>query len=90
VTTSAGHLFLSADAGATWSESPLTEGIDGRCGFPVVALSGDGDAWAAFGRSPGDTAGKNFILFRRLLAVGAAREELPEGAEIPEWWKGGK
>lgn len=90
VSTTAGHVFLSHDAGATWSESPVTEGIDGKCGFPVVTLAGNGDAWAVFGRGPGNGVGKNFVLFRRLLDADAPREEIPEGAEVPEWWKGGK
>lgn len=87
----AAHVFLSFDAGKTWVDSPVTEGIAGTTGFGAVSLGSGGEVFAAFGCGPAsDQQGSRFVLVRRLLPTGAAREEWPEGKEVPSWWKGAK
>lgn len=84
-------LFVSPDAGKSWEESPLAEGVEGATGIGAIALGPEGAVWAAFGCSPeeGDE-GTHYVLLRRQLATGAPREEWPAGREVPSWWKGAK
>ncbi len=85
------RVFLSSDAGKTWVDSPVAEGIAGTTGFAAVSLGAGGEVFAAFGCGPAsDQQGGRFVLLRRLLPAGAAREEWPDGEAIPEWWKGAR
>lgn len=84
-------LFASSDAGKTWVETPVAEGVEGATGAGTVAFGAGGEAWAAFGCSPAEgDEGTHFVLVRRLLGPGVPREEWPGDGETPPWWKGSK
>lgn len=80
-------LLVSRDAGLSWEESAVDEGLARDSGFPAIWIEPGGALLAALCASaPENSDAESYALVRRLRPAGAERPRWPAGTAVPDWW----